>query len=99
VRREQHEVIRTLYEEDLHNYEVVVDVVSDLHNQVLELGRIDPPRRGGSRHGKRPNIARGRIDPGRSLPLIFCIHVRSGPIYWGDYLPCKKDYKVMVFYM
>jgi hypothetical protein len=37
--------------------------------------------------------------PGRSLPLIFCIHVRSGPIYWGGYLPCKKDYKVMVFYM
>jgi hypothetical protein len=23
----------------------------------------------------------------------------SGPIYWGGYLPCKKDYKVMVFYM
>ena len=20
---------------------------------------------------------------GSSLPLIFCIHVRSGPIYWG----------------
>ena len=37
--------------------------------------------------------------PGRSLPLIFCIHVRSGPIYWGGILPCKKDYKVMVFYM
>jgi hypothetical protein len=35
--------------------------------------------------------------PGRSLPLIFCIHVRSGPIYWGGYLPCKKYYKVMVF--
>jgi hypothetical protein len=35
---------------------------------------------------------------GRSLPLIFCIHVRSGPIYWGGYLPCKKGYKVMVFY-
>jgi hypothetical protein len=37
---------------------------------------------------------------GSSLPLIFCIHVRSGPIYWGGYnLPCKKNYKVMVFYM
>jgi hypothetical protein len=36
---------------------------------------------------------------GRSLPLIFCIHVRSEPIYWGGYLPCKNDYKVMVFYM
>ena len=22
-----------------------------------------------------------------------------GPIYWGGYLPCKMDYKVMVFYM
>jgi hypothetical protein len=34
---------------------------------------------------------------GRSLPHIFCIHVRSGPIYWGGgYLPCKKNYKVMV---
>ena len=40
----------------LHNYEVVVDV------DLLELGPIDPPRRGGSRHGKRPNIARGRIE-------------------------------------
>ena len=40
--------------------------------------------------------------PGRSLPLIFCIHVRSGPIYWGGgiylakniirwwYFTCKK---------
>ena len=31
--------------------------------------------------------------------FIFCIHMRSGPIYLGGYLPCKKDYKVMVFYM
>ena len=36
---------------------------------------------------------------GSSLPPVFCIHMRSGPIYWGGYLPCKKDYKVMVFYM
>jgi hypothetical protein len=36
---------------------------------------------------------------GGSLSLIFCIHVHSGPIYWGSYLPCIKDYKVMVFYM
>ena len=36
---------------------------------------------------------------GDPFPLIFCIHVRSGPIYWGVYLPCIKDYKVMVFYM
>jgi hypothetical protein len=27
---------------------------------------------------------------GSSLPLIFCIHVRSGPIYWGVYLLAKK---------
>jgi hypothetical protein len=50
VRRKQHEVIRTGYEEDLHNYEVVANVVSNLYNQVLELGPIDPSRRGGSRH-------------------------------------------------
>jgi hypothetical protein len=25
----------------------------------------------------------GHNIPGRSLPLIFCIHVRSGPTYWG----------------
>jgi hypothetical protein len=36
---------------------------------------------------------------GSSLPLIFCIHVRSGPIYWGGYLTCKKYFKVMVFYI
>ena len=36
---------------------------------------------------------------GGSLPLIFCIHVRLEPIYWGGYLPCRRDYKVMVFYM
>jgi hypothetical protein len=27
---------------------------------------------------------------GRSLPLIFCIHVRSGPIYWGVIYLAKK---------
>ena len=36
---------------------------------------------------------------GSSLPSIFCIHVRSVPIYWRGYLPCKNKYKVMVFYM
>ena len=36
---------------------------------------------------------------GGAFPLKICIHVRLGPIYWGDYLPCRKDYKVMVFYM
>ena len=39
-------------------------------------------------------------DSGGALPLTFCIHLRLGPIYWGEgYLPCKKDYKAMVFYM
>ena len=62
MRMEQNEIIRIIYEEDLHNYEVVVDVVKNLHIQLLELGAIDPPRRGGSRRGKRPNIARRRIE-------------------------------------
>jgi hypothetical protein len=33
---------------------------------------------------------------GSLLPFIFFIHVRSGPIYWGEgggYLPCKKNYR------
>ena len=41
----------------------------------------------------------GVVFSGSSLPLIFCIHVRSEPIFLGGYLSCKKDYKVMVFYM
>ena len=48
---------------------------------------------GGDRSERTPKTLGG------ALPLIFCIHVRSGPIYCGGYLPCKKDYKVMVFYM
>jgi hypothetical protein len=31
-----------------------------------------------------------RQGSGSSLPLIFCIHVHSGPIYWGSHWPCKK---------
>ena len=27
---------------------------------------------------------------GSSLPLIFCIHVRYGPIYWGIIYLAKK---------
>ena len=27
---------------------------------------------------------------GSSLPLIFCIHVRSGPIYWGGVIDLAK---------
>jgi hypothetical protein len=54
-----------------------------------------------------------RTLPGRSLPLIFCIHVRSGPIYWGGLFTSQKRNQgdgilhvksmnilyVMVFYM
>ena len=50
---------------------------------------------------------------GSSLPLIFCIHVRSGPIYWGVLFTLQKILQgdgilhvksmkmlyVMVFYM
>ena len=45
---------------------------------------------------------------GGSLPLIFCIHVRSGPIYWGEgviylakkiirwwYFTCKKPENII----
>jgi hypothetical protein len=28
---------------------------------------------------------------GSSLPLIFCIHVRSGPIYWGGGIYLAKN--------
>jgi hypothetical protein len=37
------------------------------------------------------------ICSGGAFPLIFCIHVRLGPIYWGGYLPCRKDYQVWYF--
>jgi hypothetical protein len=30
------------------------------------------------------------LTPGRSLPLIFCIHVHSGPIYWGGGITLQK---------
>ena len=29
-------------------------------------------------------------DLGGALPLIFCIHVRSGPIYWGGLFTLQK---------
>jgi hypothetical protein len=48
----------------------------------------------------------GWISSGRSLPLIFCIHVRSGPICWGViylakeiirwwYFTCKKPENII----
>ena len=78
MRREQHEVIRTMYEEDVHIDEVVVDVVRDLHNQVLEFGAIDPPRRGDSRRGKRPNIARRKIEGHEFLMRDYFV---EDPVY------------------
>ena len=30
------------------------------------------------------------LDSGSSLPLIFCIHVRLGPIYWGGLFTLQK---------
>ena len=57
---------------------LVVDVVSDLHNQVLQLGAIDPPMRGGSRRGKRPNIALGRIEGHERLMRDYFV---EDPVY------------------
>ena len=33
---------------------------------------------------------------GASLPLIFCIHVRSGPIYWGGLLALSIGQRLCV---
>lgn len=55
-------MIKTHIEEDLHIYDIVLELVGDFHDQVLELGAIDPPRCGDSKCGKKPNIARGRIE-------------------------------------
>ena len=76
MRREQHEVIATLREEDQHMYDVVLGVVGNPHNQVLELGPIDPPRRGGLRRGKRPNIARGIIEGYEHLMRIILLRIQ-----------------------
>ena len=62
ARREQHEVIITLSEEDQQFSDVVLGLVGNFHNQVLDFSPIDPPRRGGSRRGKRPNIAQNKIE-------------------------------------
>jgi hypothetical protein len=72
------QLIKTLYKEDSHNYEVVSDVVSNLHNQVLKLGPIDPLRRGGSRRGKIPNIARGKIEGYERLMRDYFV---EDPVY------------------
>jgi hypothetical protein len=39
------------------------------------------------------------LDPGEITPS-YILHTRAfGTYLLGGYLPCKKDYKVMVFYM
>jgi hypothetical protein len=76
-----HEICQTytlLHKEDQHIFNVVLGLVGNLHNQVLELGPIDPLRRGGSRRGKRPNIARGIIEGHERLMKD---HFVENPIY------------------
>lgn len=55
-----HEVIRKLNEEDLHIYDV--NLVGNLHDHVLGFDVVDPPRCGGSKLGKTPNITHGRVE-------------------------------------
>ena len=71
-------MIRSLHKEDLCTYDIVLDLVGTLHNQVLELGPIDPPRCGGSRRGKRPNIARGRVEGHERLMKDYFV---ENPVY------------------
>lgn len=61
-RREQQEVMRIANEKDLHFYNVVLDLVGKMHDQVLELGAIDPFKGGGFKRGKRPNITWERVE-------------------------------------
>ena len=40
------------------------------------------------------------IDNLGGCALSYILHTRAfGTYLWGSYLPCTKDYKVMVFYM
>ena len=56
----EEEVQARLNEEDDNIFDVIRDVVDDLHEQVHELGAPMPHERGGSTREKRPNIVRGR---------------------------------------
>ena len=70
-------------------YTILICARNEEHPKPIGLVKASFPKF----HPTSPNFSGG------SPPLIFCIHVHLGPIYWGGYLPCKKDYKVMVFYM
>jgi hypothetical protein len=59
-RRDQHELIRIIIEKDLHIYDVFLDLVGNLHDQVLEFSIIDPPRRGSSKRGKKTEYCTGK---------------------------------------
>ena len=37
-------------------------------------------------------FATNTSNSGSSLPLIFCIHVSSGPIYWGGVIYLAKKF-------
>ena len=39
------------------------------------------------------------LDPGEITPSYILHTLAFGTYLLGGYLPCKKDYKVMVFYM
>jgi hypothetical protein len=58
-RRHQHELIRIIIEKDLHIYDVVLDLVGNLHDQVLEFSIIDPPRHGSLKRDKKNRILYG----------------------------------------
>ena len=71
-------MIRIIVEEDLHIYDVVLDLVGNLHDQVLKFSIIDPPRHGVSQHDKKPNIAQGRIEGQKHLMKNYFV---ENPIY------------------
>ena len=77
-RKDQHELIRIIIEECLHIYDIVLDLVGNLHDQVLKFSIIDPSRRGGSQRDKKPNIALGRIEGHKRLMKDYFV---ENPIY------------------
>ena len=75
---EEEELQARLNEEDDNIFDVIRDVVDDLHEQVNELGAPMPPERGGSTRGKRPNIMRGRVEGHDRLMKDYFV---DDPIY------------------
>lgn len=53
-------MIRRLNEEDLHIYDV--NLLGNLHDHVLGFDVVDPPRCGGSKPRKTPNITHVRVE-------------------------------------